>query len=118
MAYTDGDVIIEGSVQVISEVIQEMEEVTNDTGHKINVDKTKYRNTSKWTHKSMQLETQNVNEDYQEVSQFIYLGLLVTYDHDCGKDVWAGITADKWSCHSLSKIMKSKCISEHTKLKI
>jgi hypothetical protein len=34
----------------------------------------------------MQLETQNVNEDYQEVSQFRYLGLLVTYD-DRGKDV-------------------------------
>jgi hypothetical protein len=47
MAYGDGDVIIERSVQVISEVIQEMEEVTNDTGHKINVDKTKYMNTSK-----------------------------------------------------------------------
>jgi len=30
----------------------------------------------------MQLETQNVNEDHQEVSQFRYLGLLVPYDND------------------------------------
>jgi|TergutCu122P1_1016479.scaffolds.fasta_scaffold1098594_1 hypothetical protein len=66
----------------------------------------------------MQLETQNVNEDYQEVSQFRYLGLLVPYDSDGGKYVRARITAEKWSYHSLSQIMKSKYISEHTKLKI
>jgi hypothetical protein len=47
MACTDNDVIIGRSAQVISEVIQEMEEVTNDTGQKINVDKTKYMNISK-----------------------------------------------------------------------
>jgi len=46
MACTDNDVIIGRSAQVISEVIQEMEEVTNDTGQKINVDKTKYLNVS------------------------------------------------------------------------
>ena len=66
----------------------------------------------------MQLETQNVNEDYQEVSQFRYLGSLVPYDNDHGKDARARITAEKWSYHSLSKIMKSKYVSEHTKLKI
>jgi hypothetical protein len=40
-------VIIGRSAQVIIEVIKEMEEVTNDTGHNINVDKTKYMSTSK-----------------------------------------------------------------------
>lgn len=47
MACTDDDVIIGRSAQVINEVIEEMEEVTNDTGQKINVDKTKYINVSK-----------------------------------------------------------------------
>jgi hypothetical protein len=47
MAYTDSDVIIGRSAQVNSEVIQEVEEVTNDTGQKINVDRTKYMNISK-----------------------------------------------------------------------
>jgi len=44
MAYADDDIIIGRSSQVINEVIQEMEEVTNDTGQKVNVDKTKYMN--------------------------------------------------------------------------
>ena len=39
MACTDDDVIIGRSAQVINEVIQEVEEVTNDTGQKVNVDK-------------------------------------------------------------------------------
>jgi hypothetical protein len=35
----------------------------------------------------MPLETQNINEDYQEVSQFRYLGSLAPFDSDHGKDV-------------------------------
>ena len=75
-------------MQVISEVIQEMEELTNDIGLKISVDITKYMNTSKYKHKNMQPKAQNINyEEYQEVLEFKYLGSLVTYDNDCGKDV-------------------------------
>jgi hypothetical protein len=43
--------IIGSSTQVIIEIIQEMEELTNDIGLKINVDKTKYMNTSKYRQK-------------------------------------------------------------------
>jgi hypothetical protein len=46
MACTVDDVIIGRSTQVIN-VIQEMEEVTYDTGQKISVDRTKYMNISK-----------------------------------------------------------------------
>jgi hypothetical protein len=52
----------------------------------------------------MELEIQNVNEDYQEVSQLRYLGSLVPYDSDLGRDVQARMTAEKWSYHSLSKL--------------
>jgi hypothetical protein len=65
MASAD-DVITGRSMQVISEVIQEMEKPTNDIGLKINVDKTKYMNTSKYKHKNMQPKTKNINyEEYQ-----------------------------------------------------
>jgi hypothetical protein len=75
-----------------------MEELTNDKGLKINVDK-----------KNMQPKTQNVSyEEYQEVLDFKYLGSLVTYDSDCGKDAQARITAGNRSYVALSKIMKSR----------
>ena len=51
-------------------------------------------NTSKYKHKNMQPKTKNINyEEYQEVLEFKYLGSLVTYDNDCGKDIRARITA-------------------------
>jgi hypothetical protein len=53
-----GDVVIIGrSSQVISEVIQEMGEVTTDIGLRINIDKTKYMNTSKLDNKNMHPKT-------------------------------------------------------------
>jgi hypothetical protein len=86
-----------------------MEAVTNVIGLKVNVDKTKYMNTSK--HKHMQPKTENIYyEEYQEVSEFKYLGSLVTYDSDCGKGVSARITAGNQFYHALSKFMKPRYV--------
>jgi len=46
---------------VINEVLQKMEELANDIGLKMNVDKTKYINTSKHKHKNLQPTTKNIN---------------------------------------------------------
>jgi hypothetical protein len=88
MAYADDDVLIGRSMQVISEIIQEMEAPTSDIGLKVNVNKTKYMNVSKYKYKNMQPKTQNINyEVCQEVLEFKCLGSLVTCDNDCGKNV-------------------------------
>jgi hypothetical protein len=89
-AYADDFVIIGRSMQVINDVIQEMGELTNDIGLKINAGKTKYMNTTKYKQKNMQPENKNINnEEYQEVLEFKYLGSLIMYDNDYGKDVQA-----------------------------
>lgn len=61
MAYVNDDVIIGRSVLVINNIIQEMEEKANDIGLKINIDKTKYMNTSQYKHRNMQPKIQNMN---------------------------------------------------------
>jgi hypothetical protein len=53
MAYADDDVIIGRSTQIIDTVIQGMEELTNNIGLTVNVDKTKYMNTSKHKHQKI-----------------------------------------------------------------
>lgn len=63
MAYADEE-ITGWSTKVINKVIWETKEVTNDTGQKINADRTKYMNTSKYKHKNMQPKTQNINYEY------------------------------------------------------
>jgi hypothetical protein len=58
-AYAD-DVIIGRKTQVLKEIIQKMKELINDIGPKINVDKTKYMNTSKYKYIKVQLKSQNI----------------------------------------------------------
>jgi hypothetical protein len=61
-------------------------------------------NTSKYKHKNMQPKTKNINyREYQEVLEFKYLGSLLTYDDDCGKDVLARITAGSQSYQAILK---------------
>jgi hypothetical protein len=49
----DDDVITGRSLHIINKVTEEIEEVTNNIGLKINVDKIKCMNTSKYKHKNM-----------------------------------------------------------------
>jgi len=46
------------------------------------------------------------------------MGSLFTCDNDCGKDVSADITAGNQLYQALSKIMKPRYVSKHTKLEI
>jgi hypothetical protein len=56
----------------------------------------------------MQPKIQNMNyKKYHEVSEFKYLGFLVSYNNDCGRDVQARITEGNLSYQALSKTMKS-----------
>jgi len=70
----------------------------------MNADRTKYMNTTEYRHKNMQPKTQNINyKEYQEVAEFKCLGLPVTYDNDCGKDIPSRITAGNQSYQALFK---------------
>jgi hypothetical protein len=52
----------------------------------------------------LQRKTKNINYgEYQEVLEFKYLGSLLTYDDDCGKDVRARITAGSQSYQAILK---------------
>jgi len=51
----------------------------------------------------MQPKIQNTDyKKYHEVSEFKYLGSLVSYNNDCGRDIQARITAGSLSYQALS----------------
>jgi hypothetical protein len=59
----------------------------------------------------MQPNIQTMNyKKYHKVSKFKYLGSLVSYNNDCGRDIQARITAGNLPYQALSKIMKSSYI--------
>jgi hypothetical protein len=64
----------------------------------------------------MKIPVQQALHYYTEISEFKFLGSLVTYDNYCGKDVSARITAGNQFYQALSKFMKPRYVSKHTKL--
>jgi hypothetical protein len=55
---------------------------------------------------------------YQEVTDFKYLGSIITSDNNCERDKKARMAYRNRSYYALTKIMKSREISKSTKLKI
>jgi hypothetical protein len=54
---------------------------------------------------------------YQEVTDFKYLGSIITSDNNCERDIKARMAAENGNYYALTKIMKSREISKSTRLK-
>jgi len=66
----------------------------------------------------MKIPVQQALHYCTEIYEFKFLVSLVTYDNDCGKDVSASITGGNQFYQALSKIVKPRYVSKHTKLKM
>jgi hypothetical protein len=55
---------------------------------------------------------------YQEVTDFKYMGSIITSGNNCEREIKARMAAGNQSYYGLTKIMKSQEISQSTKLKI
>jgi hypothetical protein len=55
---------------------------------------------------------------YPEVTDFKYLGSIITIDNNCDRDIKARMAAGNRSYYAMTKILKSRDVSKSTKLKI
>jgi hypothetical protein len=113
MAYANDMVVIGRSLQAVCEVIQQMEGTVLTIGLDINVEKTKYINTSRSGQQDAHTRTVDING-----KDFKYLVSIITSDNKCVRDIKTSMAAGNRSYYALTKIMKSREISESTKLKI
>jgi hypothetical protein len=119
MAYADDMVFIGRSLQAVSEVIQQMEELALIIGLDINVGKTKYINTARSRQQDAYTRAVDINgKVYPEVTDFKYLGSIITSDNNCDRDLKARMAAGNRSYYAMTKILKSRDVSKSTKLKI
>jgi hypothetical protein len=119
MAYADDMAVIGRSLQAVSEVIQQMKEPALTIGLDVNVEKTKYINTSRSRQQDAHTRTVDINRKVcHEVTDFKYLGSIITSDNDSERDIKARMAAGNRRYYALTKIMKSREISKSTKLKI
>jgi hypothetical protein len=86
-----------------------MEELALIIGLDINVGKTKYINTSRSRQQDSYTRAVDINgKVYPEVTDFKYLGSIITSDNTCDRDIKASMAAGKRSYYTMTKIMKSR----------
>jgi len=59
-------------------------------------------------------------QDVENVTEFVYLGSLMTYDGSCSKDIGLRLRITKWKAvvNAMGTIWKSKNITDELKLKV
>lgn len=116
LAYADDVVITARSKAALAGSFQEFETASRELGLKINVNKTVLMKTSRSsvTRENMDLD----GYSFSAVSQFKYLGAIVTEKNEMDEEVKARIAAGSRCFFSLGKAMRSKAMSRNAKLLI
>jgi hypothetical protein len=82
-----------------------VEEPALTIGLDINVEKTKYINTSRSRQQDTHTHTRTLDINgkvYQEVTDFKYLGSNITSDNNCERDTKARMAAGNRCCYALT----------------
>ena len=85
------------------------------TGLVINEEKTK---TMVFGSPVMKKKLKADGQDVENVTEFVYLGSLMTYGGSCSKDIRLQITKRKAVVNAMETIWKSKNITDELKLKV
>ena len=102
----------QGRLQKNTQILQKE---GNKAGLKINMKKTK---TLVFGRKEIDKKVEILNQEVENVEEFIYSGSVITWDNDCSKDIRTRIAKGKGMLENLKTIWKDRNISYATKLSI
>ena len=102
----------QGRLQKNTQILQKE---GDKAGLKINMKKTK---TMVLGRKEIDKKLEVLNQEVENVEEFVYLGSLITWDNDCSKDIRTRIAKGKGMLENLKTIWKDRNISYATKLSI
>jgi hypothetical protein len=115
LKFADDIDLLENSCERLQENVCALNTSAQRAGLKINVDKTK---TMVFGKKTIDREIKVQDEVIENVTEFVYLGSLLTWNNDCTKDIKARIAKAKGVMAGLNSIWNSKQISYKTKLNV
>ena len=115
LIFADDIDLIEENIQVIQENVETLRREGEAVGLKINNNKTKTMTFGK----RESTATIKVNDEILEnVEEFVYLGSLLTWNNDCGKEIARRIAKAAGAMAAFGNIWRSREISIQTKVKI
>ena len=115
LRFADDIDLIAESPEQLQVLTDKVEESSKRFGLKINVSKTKVMTIGK-SHKELNINLENAK--LEQVTDFVYLGGLVTEDGECRKDIQRRTGLASAMVGKLSKIWRSASISIKTKVKV
>lgn len=115
LRFADDIDLITESPEQLQVLTDKVEESSKRFGLKINVSKTKVMTIGK-SHKELNINLENAK--LEQVTDFVYLGGLVSDDGECRKDIQRRTGLASAMVGKLSKIWRSASISIKTKVKV
>ena len=115
LRFADDIDLIDEKRERLQKNTQILQKEGNKAGLKINMKKTK---TMVLGRKEIEKKLKILNQEVENVEEFVYLGSLMTWDNDCSKDIRTRIAKGKGMLENLKNIWKDKNISYTTKLSI
>lgn len=115
LRFADDIDLLEYDCERLQESVSRLNTSAQRAGLKVNVDKTK---TMIFGKKTIDREIKVQEELIENVTEFVYLGSLLTWDNDCTKEIKARIAKAKGVMAGLNNIWNSKQISYKTKLNV
>lgn len=115
LRFADDIDLIEESKDKLQEMMKTMSDNGKQAGLRINIDKTK---TMVFGKADIGGNLVIDNNEVENVGEFMYLGSLLTWDNDCGKDIRTRISKAKGVMAGFNTIWKNKGIKLDTKLDI
>jgi len=115
LRFADDIDLSEESPQELQRALQLLSNEGRKTGQVINKEKTK---TMVFGSPVIKKKLKVDGQDVENVTEFVYLGSLMTYDGSCSKDIRLRITKGKAVVNAMGTIWKSKNITDELKLKV
>jgi len=115
LRFADDIDLIDEEQERLQKNTQILQKEGNKAGLKINMKKTK---TLVFGRKEIDKKLEILNQEVENVEEFVYLGSLITWDNDCSKDIRTRIAKGKGMLENLKTIWKDRNISYATKLSI
>ena len=108
--YTDDTTLMAESKEELKSLLMKVKEESEQTGLKLNIQKTKIMGSGPIT--SWQIDGETV----QTVADFIFLGSKITADGDCSHEIKRRLLPGRKAMTNLDSILKSRDIALPTKV--
>ena len=110
--YADDTTLMADSEEELKSLLTKLKEESEETGLKVNIQKTKIMASSPIT--SWQID----REIMEKVTNFIFLGLKITMDSDCSYEIKRCLLPGRKAMTNLDSVLNSKDITLPTKIHI